>query len=186
MGDKLLYYIHGYLSEPNSTKGTLFKEKLNAKPLKYRDCEAEDLVISDCVDRINKDIENDENAILIGSSLGGLLAAKTALDNPNVKHIILLNPAIIPLSVDISKIQGMPHRILVDMQDARFFNEKMKTDITILAGTMDDLVPSDWILDFAKSQGIKVNFYEDDHSFTYNLNQLPDIITSILNKNIKK
>ena len=182
----MLYYIHGYLSEPNGTKGTLFKEKLNAKAIKYRNCKPEDIVISECVNRIEKEIENDENAVLIGSSLGGLLAAKTALDNPNVKHIILLNPAIIPLSVDIKKIQGMPQRILSDMKDARFFKEKMKSDITILAGTLDDVVPSDWVLEFAKSQGINVNFYEDDHSFTYNLNQLPDIITSILDKNIKK
>ena len=28
-----LFYIHGYLSDPNSTKGTLFKEKLNAKAI---------------------------------------------------------------------------------------------------------------------------------------------------------
>jgi predicted esterase YcpF (UPF0227 family) len=182
----LLYYIHGYLSEPKSIKGTLFKEKLNAKAIRYRDCEPGDLVVSDCVKRIEEEIKNDKNAVLIGSSLGGLLAAKTALDNPNVKHIILLNPAIIPLSVDISKIQGMPQTILLDMQDTRLFNEKIKSYITILAGTMDDLVPSDWVLEFAKSQGVNVNFYEDDHSFSYNLNQLPDIITSILDKNIKK
>ena len=174
------------MSEPNSTKGTLFKEKLNAKAIKYRDCEPEDLVVSDCVKRIEEEIKNDDFAILIGSSLGGLLAAKTALDNSNVKHIILLNPAIIPLSVDIDKIQDMPLSILADMQDARLFNEKINSDITILAGTLDDLVPSDWILEFAKSQGIDVKFYEDDHSFSYNLNQLPDIITNIFDKNIKK
>ena len=113
----MLYYIHGYMSEPNSTKGTLFKEKFNAKAIKYRDCEPEDLVISDSLDRIKNDIKNDENAVLIGSSLGGFLAAKTAQENDNVKQIILLNPAIIPPSVDISKLQGMPQRILSDMQD---------------------------------------------------------------------
>jgi predicted esterase YcpF (UPF0227 family) len=182
----MLYYIHGFLSEPNSTKGTLFKEKLNAKAIKYRDCEPEDLVLSDCVNRIEQEIENDENAILIGSSLGGLLAAKTALDNTNVKHIILLNPAIIPISVDITKIQGMPQRILADMQDERLFEEKLNSDITILVGTMDDIVPNNWVLEFAKSQVIDIKFYEDDHSFSNNIDQLPDIITSILDKNIKK
>lgn len=182
----MLYYIHGYLSEPNSTKGTLFKEKLNAKAIIYRDCEPEDLVVSDCVKRIEEEIKNDENAILIGSSLGGLLAAKTALDNSNIKHIILLNPAIIPINFDITKIKDMPQRILRDMRDPRFFNEKIKSKISILAGTMDDVVPSDWVLEFAKSQEIDVKFYEDDHSFSYNLDQLPDIITNILDKNIKK
>ena len=182
----MIYYIHGYMSDPNSTKGTLFKEKLNAKAIKYRDCEPEDLIIADCLQNIKKEIENDENAVLIGSSLGGLLAAKTALESSNVKQIILLNPAIIPLSFDITKIQGMPQSILSDMKDIRLFEEKIDAYIDILAGTMDDVVPSGWVLEFAKSQDVTVRFFEDDHSFTRNIDQLPDIITTILDKNIKK
>ena len=54
-----LYYIHGYMSDPNSTKGTLFKEKLNAKAIKYRDCKPEDLVISDCLKRIKDELEEE-------------------------------------------------------------------------------------------------------------------------------
>ena len=182
----MLYYIHGYMSDPNSTKGTLFKEKLNAKAIKYRDCEPEDLVIADCLQNIKKEIENDENTALIGSSLGGLLAAKTALESSNVKQIILLNPAIIPPSFDITKIQDMPQSILSDMQDVRLFEEKIGSYIDILAGTMDDVVPTGWVLEFAKSQDVTVRFLEDDHSFTRNIDQLPDIITTILDKNIKK
>ena len=125
----MLYYIHGYMSDPNSTKGILFKEKLNAKAIKYRDCEPEDLVISDCLKRIKTEIENDNDVVLIGSSLGGLLAAKTALENPNVKQIILLNPAIIPPKIDITKIQDMPQSILSDMQDNRLFNQKIASKI---------------------------------------------------------
>ncbi|MCK4365954.1 MAG: hypothetical protein KAW45_07875 [Thermoplasmatales archaeon] len=182
----MLYYIHGYMSDPNSTKGTLFKEKLNAKAIKYRDCEPEDLVIADCLQNIKKEIENDEDAALIGSSLGGLLAAKTALESSNVKQIILLNPAIIPPSFDITKIQDMPQSILSDMQDVRLFEEKIGSYIDILVGTMDEVVPTDWVLEFAKSQDVTVRFFEDDHSFTHNIDQLPDIITTILDKNIKK
>lgn len=177
-----LYYIHGYMSDPNSTKGTLFKDKLNAKAIKYRDCKPEDLVISDCLQRIKDELDEDNDSVLIGSSLGGLLAAKTALENLNVKHIILLNPAIIPPSVDITKIQGMPQRILSDMQDNRLFDEKIYSKINILAGTEDDVVPSDWALEFARAQGVTVRFLDDDHSFTYNMSKLPDIIRDILNK----
>lgn len=182
----MIYYIHGYMSDPNSTKGTLFKEKLNAKAIKYRDCEPEDLVIADCLQNIKKEIEDDENAVLIGSSLGGFLAAKTALESSNVKQIILLNPGIIPPSVDITKIQGMPQSILSDMQDVGLFEKKIGAYIDILAGTMDDVVPSDWVLEFAKSQDVAIRFFEDDHSFTRNIDQLPDIIATILDKNIKK
>jgi len=182
----MLYYIHGYLSNPNSTKGTLFKEKLNAKAIKYRDCKPEDLVISDCLNLIKKEIKDDKNVVLIGSSLGGFLAAKTALENNKVKQIILLNPAIIPPSVDITKIQGMSQRILHDMQDKRLFKERIATKIFILIGTKDEVLPLNWVIEFAKAQEATVRFLHDDHSFTNNINQLSDIIATILDKNIKK
>jgi len=186
-GEKcMLYYIHGYMSEPNSKKGTLFRKTLGAKAIKYRDGKPEELIIFECIDRINKEIKNDFEAILIGSSLGGLLAAKTALDNSNVKQLILLNPAIIPPYFDISKIKDMPQRILAGMQDSRLFEEKINSEISILAGDKDEVVPKDWILNFAKSQNVNVKFFDDDHSFTKNMKQLPEIITNILNKNVKR
>jgi len=175
----LLYYIHGYLSEPNSTKGTILKEKLGVIPIKYRDCSPENLVIRICVDNIKKEIEDDKNIILIGSSLGGFLAAKTALEVP-VKKLILLNPAIIPMDVDISKIQGMPHEILRDMKDERLFTKKINSEIIILVGRQDEVVPNRWPELFAKEQNAKILFFEDDHSFTKNNEKLPDIITNIL------
>ncbi len=64
----MLYYIHGYQSDPKSTKGTLFKEKLNATAIQYRNCEPEDLIIADCLKRISDVIKDDENVVLIGSS----------------------------------------------------------------------------------------------------------------------
>jgi len=168
------------MSEPNSTKGTLFKEKLNVKAIKYRDCEPEELKISNCLLRIKQEIKNDDNSILIGSSLGGLLAAKTALYNSNVKQIILLNPAIIPQYVDISKIQGMPQEILAEMQDKNLFEKKIGAKINILAGTMDDLVPNKWVEEFAKAQNVNIRYLNDDHSFNLNLHKLPQIISEIL------
>ena len=58
-----LYYIHGYLSSPDSTKGIILNKKLNVKPIRYRDCEPEELIISDCVKKINETIKNDDNII---------------------------------------------------------------------------------------------------------------------------
>ena len=176
----MLYYIHGYLSSPDSIKGMLFKEKLNAKAIKYRDCEPEDLIISDCLKRIANEIENDDNAVLIGSSLGGFLAARTALENSNVKKLILLNPAVIPPSVDINTIQGLPMSILVEMKDNRLFEKKMDADIIIFIGTEDDVIPADWSLEFAKIQEATIKFLHDDHSLTRNLNKLPEIISKII------
>jgi len=170
------------MSEPDSTKGTLLKEKLNAIPIKYRDCEPEDLIISDCLKRIKEEIKDDDDVVLIGSSLGGFLAAKTALNCSNVEQIILFNPAIIPPTVDINTIQDMPQKILQDMQDNRLFKQKINADIYILAGTNDDVVPTKWVLEFAKAQQATIKFLHDDHSLTTNINQIPSMVMNIIGK----
>jgi len=170
------------MSEPNSTKGTLFKNNLNVKPIKYRDCKPEELVISDCLNRIQDEIKDDDNPVLIGSSLGGFLAAKTAQKNINVKQLVLLNPAIIPASYDIRMIKNMPQSILSDMQDASLFDKKIQADIFILIGTNDDVVPNSWVLEFAKTQEAKVLFLHDDHSFSNKIELLPSIISREIDK----
>ena len=178
----MLYYIHGYESSPDGAKGIIFKEKLNAKAIKYRDCKPEEIVILNCLRRIAEEIKHDKDAVLIGSSLGGFLAAKTALKHSNVKKIILLNPAVIPPSIDINTIKDMPMSILTDMKDNRLFNEKLGTKIFIFAGTEDEIVPPNWVIEFARSQEATVRFLHDDHRFTSNIDRLPDLITEILYK----
>ncbi len=176
----MLYYIHGYQSDPNSTKGTLFKEKLNATAIQYRDCEPEDLVIADCLKRISDVIKDEENVVLIGSSLGGFLAASTAINHSHIKKLILLNPAIIPPSTNLDDHQSVPRSILEDMIDMRMFKNRINADITILRGTEDDLVPDNWINKFATAQEATIKFLHDDHSFSRNLTRLPAIISNIL------
>ena len=44
------------------------------------------------------------------------------------------------------------------------------------------MIPNDWGLKFAKAQEATVKFLNDDHSFSYNMNQLPEIIGEFLNK----
>ena len=176
----MLYYIHGYQSDPNSTKGTLFKEKLNATAIQYRDCKPEDLIIADCLKRISDVIKDEENVVLIGSSLGGFLAASTAINHSNIKKLILLNPAIIPPSTNLDDHQSVPRSILEDMIDMRMFRNKINADITILRGTEDDVVPDNWIIKFATAQEATVKFLHDDHSFSHNLTRLPAIISDIL------
>jgi predicted esterase YcpF (UPF0227 family) len=177
----MLYYIHGYESNPNGTKGILFKQKLGAIPIKYRDCKPEEIVILDCLDKIFDVIKNDEETIIIGSSLGGFLAAKIALLNKNVKKLILLNPAILPPWIDIKKIEGMPIRILQDVFDKRLLDEKISAPINIFVGTDDEVVPTEWVLEFAKAQEATVKFLHDDHRFTKNMQELPIFISDILN-----
>lgn len=176
------YYIHGYLSNPESTKGKLFKEQLQAKPVRYRDCKPEELIVSDCLDRISQEIKDDDNAVLIGSSFGGFLAATTAVKHTNVKTLILLNPAIIPPYVNLSTVQGMPPHILSEMKDDTLFNTPISATIYILLGTKDEIVPNEWSVEFAKAQEASIQFYHDDHQFTQNIQKLPKIITHLINQ----
>ncbi len=175
-----LYYIHGYLSNPESAKGILFKKKLDAKPIKYRFCRPEELIISECLENIKNELKNVYDIVLIGSSLGGFLVAKTAQINHNVKQIILLNPAIIPPDYDITKSTDMPQSILKDLKDDTLFNTKITAYITILLGTRDTLVPNSWAIEFAKIQQATIKFFNDDHRFTNTFDKLPDIIKKII------
>lgn len=176
----MLYYLHGYQSNPFSEKGILLREALQVVPITYRDGAPEDLVISECLIRIYEVIKKDQQVVLIGSSLGGFLAAATALNHPNVKQLILLNPAIIPPQTDLHTVLGIPYRILKEMIDPRLFEQKIPASITILRGTRDNVVPDDWVICFAKSQQAKIQLYNDDHRFSRNLQKLPVIISALL------
>jgi predicted esterase YcpF (UPF0227 family) len=178
----MLYYLHGYQSSPNGEKATLFKKRLQALPIVYRDSPPEELRISQCLQRISEAISTDPQVILIGSSLGGFLAASTALTHPTVQHLILLNPATIPPDIDLTTIEGMPLRILQEMHDPRLFKEKIPAAITILRGTLDDVVPDHWVLSFALAQHATIHLYTDDHRFSKNLHQLPRIISELMRK----
>ena len=178
----MLYYLHGYQSSPTGEKATIFKKTLGAIPIAYCDDSPEHLVISQCLNRISEALKNDYEVVLIGSSLGGLLAASIALTHPTVKQLILLNPAIIPPETDLHTIKGMPLRILEEMKDPRLFEQKIPVPITILRGIQDDLVPDEWILSFAKAQQATIQLYNDDHRFSKNLQNLPIILSELLQK----
>jgi predicted esterase YcpF (UPF0227 family) len=176
----MLYYLHGYQSSPTSAKAILFKETLHAVPITYRVGPPEAMMIPQCLERISDAIHDDSHVILIGSSFGGFLAAVTAQHAMNVKHVILLNPAIIPPRTNLSTIKGMPVELLSQMIHPEFFTQKIPVEITILRGTDDTVVPDAWVLGFAKTQEATVHFLHDDHVFSSNLSKLPVIIQKIL------
>ena len=177
----MLYYIHGYLSSPDGSKATIFKKELQAIPITYRSVPAEELIIRDCLDEIIRIIGKNEHVILIGSSLGGCLVSKVVLEIPHkIKHIFLLNPAIIPPDVDISSIPDMPQRILKDMKDDRLFSQKLDCQITVFSAIEDEVVSPDWVIRFAQFQEATVRFFHDDHRFTKYLDKLPQIIKSFM------
>jgi predicted esterase YcpF (UPF0227 family) len=177
-----LYFIHGYQSSPNGDKAKLFREKLNATPITYRTCRPEDIVISDCVNRIADILKYDSNITLIGSSLGGFLSAAVSLQNISVKKLILLNPAVIPPSTNFDQKTDVPKKIFEDMRNSHLFENKIDASITILRGINDVVVPNNWIIEFAMAQEAVVHFFHDDHRLSRLLPNLPRIVSEILNQ----
>jgi len=178
----MLYYIHGYESSPDGEKGRLFQKALHAQAIRYRDCAPEQLVIGDCLERISQAIKGDTDVVLIGSSLGGFLAAQTALKNHNVKKLVLLNPAIMPPETDLGTIPRLPRKMLEDMIEPRLFTEKLAAQTFIVRGTEDEVVPDDWVLSFAQAQEATMVLVADDHRLSGTLPQLPEMIASFLKK----
>lgn len=174
------YFIHGYQSSPQGEKATLFKETLHTIPIAYRLGPPETLVISKSLQQISAAIQQDKDVALIGSSLGGFLAASFALTHPVVQVLILLNPAIIPPDTDLRSIKGIPPRILKEMQNPDLFSKRILATITILRATHDDVVPDQWVQCFASAQHATIQYFDDDHRFSKNLQKLPGIISTIL------
>ena len=90
-------YLHGFASSPRSQKATFFRERLNELGFQV-DIPAldggdfQELTISGQLDIVERLVDH-QPAILIGSSLGGYLAALYAARHPEISRLILLAPA---------------------------------------------------------------------------------------------
>ena len=95
-GTVRVLYLHGFGSGPLSTKGTAFARHFGERGiavdrLNLRVPEPERLRLSAMIEVARAAI--DDRAIVIGSSLGGLTAARLAERDPRVVACILLAPA---------------------------------------------------------------------------------------------
>jgi len=90
-------YLHGFASSPASQKAQFFARKLADRGIRLEIPDLaehgfENLTISDQLDQIERLLGND-GAILIGSSLGGYVAALYAARHSEVQRLVLLAPA---------------------------------------------------------------------------------------------
>jgi pimeloyl-ACP methyl ester carboxylesterase len=91
-------YLHGFASSPHSSKAQFFRRKFAAHGLSMEipqldEGRFENLTISGQLKVIDRAV-GDQPAILIGSSLGGYLAALYASHHPSrVEKLVLLAPA---------------------------------------------------------------------------------------------
>src|SRR4051794_30682264 len=94
-GDSILY-CHGFASGPRSTKGVAFEKHFAERGVRIdrldlRVPSFEHLRLSAMIDTVTASIF--ESAVLVGSSLGALTAARVAERDPRVSAVILLAPA---------------------------------------------------------------------------------------------
>ncbi len=92
-----IIYLHGFASSPLSAKAQFFKSRLaevgagcEIPQLDQGNFEA--MTISSQLDVINRTVAGDR-VILMGSSLGGYLAALYAARHTNIERLVLLAPA---------------------------------------------------------------------------------------------
>jgi pimeloyl-ACP methyl ester carboxylesterase len=91
-----ILYGHGFASGPRSTKGLAFEAHFAAKGvaidrLDLRVPSLEHLRLSAMIDTVRAAIT--DRAIVIGSSLGGLTAARAAERDPRIVALVLMAPA---------------------------------------------------------------------------------------------
>ena len=92
-----IVYLHGFASGPSSSKAVFFARKFEEIGIRMQipaldEGDFENLTITGQLAVIN-DAVGGRTATLIGSSMGGYLAALFAARNPNVKNLVLLAPA---------------------------------------------------------------------------------------------
>ncbi len=94
-----ILYLHGFASGPGSAKGLAFERffashGIMIERLDLRRPSLEHLRLSAIMATVERALEGSDRAILIGSSLGGLAAARVAERDPRVAALVLLAPAL--------------------------------------------------------------------------------------------
>lgn len=92
-----IVYLHGFASSPNSGKAQFFRRKFAERRVpmeipRLDEGNFENLTISGQLKVIERAVAA-KPAILMGSSLGGYLAALYAARHPEIEHLVLLAPA---------------------------------------------------------------------------------------------
>jgi pimeloyl-ACP methyl ester carboxylesterase len=160
IADPPVIFIHGQESSSKGSKGVFFR---NLFP---------EMIIPDFEGGLSKRMSelyeclaDKKGIIMIGSSLGGLMAALYAFQNKDrVKKLILLAPA-------INLAEFNP-----------YLNEKLEIPVFIFHGQEDELIPLQSIQDISKKVFPKLTFttLNDDHrlSRTFTSIDWPQLIGS--------
>lgn len=138
----MLYFFHGLESGPHGSKYRLMKQK-------YAELESPDFQHMDLNQRIaraSKLTEGKTGLTLIGSSFGGLLAARLYSVFPErISNLLLLAPAVHTEEGD--KVERMPHA----------------ANVRVLHGYNDEIVPYDKVAAFCQRFELPLTSVADSH-----------------------
>jgi pimeloyl-ACP methyl ester carboxylesterase len=195
-------YLHGFASGPQSKKGMRFTEHYAARGvdverLDLRVPSFEHLRLSAMIDRAQRAIgDENERAIVFGSSLGGLTAARLAERDSRVGGLVLLAPAFQlverwrdALGAELADWQRTGWREVLDYTtgkparvDYGFIEDVSAIDVgfpdvrvptLILHGVRDDVVPVAHSRRFAAGKRhVRVVELDDGHELTESLPRL--------------
>lgn len=199
-----LIYFHGFASSPSATKAVRFREAFRRRGwnLEVPDLNTpdfRDLTVGYMLRRAEETIEQKPDAaVLIGSSLGGYLAAMLSGRLRCVQATILMAPAFMlrerwerrvgPELLAVWKRMGA-----IPIQDHPFqsecslgfqfyeesigypaYPEAGEIPILVFQGTRDDMVPPEVVAAWAKGkENVRVHYLDDDHSL---LESVPVIV----------
>ena len=195
-------YLHGFASGPRSAKGVAFAEHFARRGITFdrldlRVPSFEHLRLSAMIEAAGRAIGGpDDRAVVVGSSLGGLTAARLAERDPRVTRLVLMAPAF-QLRARWEQILGPAFaewkrtgwREVLDyttQQPARvdfgFIEDASAIDVgfpdvrvptLILHGTRDDSVPIEHSRRFAAERpNVELIELDDGHELTASLPRL--------------
>lgn len=192
-------YLHGFASGPNSKKGVAFAAHLAERGialdrLDLRVPSFEHLRLSAMIEAARAAIGGPaDRAIVFGSSLGGLTAARLAERDPRVRALVLLAPAFQlarrwgeSLGPDLDAWRRTGWREVHDHTtgglariDYGFFEDAAAVDVgfpdvtvptLVLHGRADDVVPVERSRDFAASRpNVRLVELPDGHELVASL-----------------
>jgi pimeloyl-ACP methyl ester carboxylesterase len=205
-----IVYLHGFASGPSSSKARYFRQRLETEGFSVSvpdlsEGNFEGLTLSGQLGVIGS-AAGGENVALIGSSMGGYLAALYAARHADVERIVVLAPAfgfarrwaerLGPEAVEAWRRRGtidvfhyaeganraLGYQLLEDAADYEDYPD-VRQPCLIFHGVHDDVVPVRYSEEFAASRpNVELHAVDSGHELLNVLDAMGDRVTAFLRR----